>query len=100
MIADMFSNKNLVPIVTELFIKRGKQNISLLFITQSSFTVWKYYAKFNTLFSYEKYKKRELQQIMFNYSRDIDFQYFMNVDKKCNEKPDTTFASDNCLSFR
>ena len=38
MIADMLSNKNLTPIVTELlFIKGRKLNISLVFITQSHF---------------------------------------------------------------
>ena len=41
MIADMFSNKKLNPIVTELFIKGRKLNISLVFTTQSSFAVQK-----------------------------------------------------------
>ena len=35
MIADMVSNKNLNPIITELFIRGQKLNISLVFITQS-----------------------------------------------------------------
>ena len=35
MIADVLSNKKLNPIVTELFIKVKKLNISLGFITQS-----------------------------------------------------------------
>ena len=39
MIADMLSNKKRYPIVTELFIKGGKLNIFLVFITQSYFTV-------------------------------------------------------------
>ena len=34
MIANMLSNKNLKPIVTELFIRRRKVSISLVFITQ------------------------------------------------------------------
>ena len=38
MISDMLSNKKLNPIVTELFIRGRKLNISLVFITQSSFT--------------------------------------------------------------
>ena len=33
MIADMLSNKNRNPVVTELFIRRRKLNISLVFIT-------------------------------------------------------------------
>ena len=35
----MLSNKKLNPIVTELFIRGRKLNISLLFITQSYFAV-------------------------------------------------------------
>ena len=37
MIADMLSNKKLNPIVTELFIRGRKLNISLAFITQYYF---------------------------------------------------------------
>ena len=35
MIADMLSNKKLNPMVTELFIRGRKLNISFVFITQS-----------------------------------------------------------------
>ena len=41
MITDMLCNKKLSPIVTELFIKGRKINISLAFITQSYFAVSK-----------------------------------------------------------
>ena len=37
MIADLLSNKKLNPIVTELFIRGRKLNISLVFIAQSYF---------------------------------------------------------------
>ena len=39
MITDMLSNKKLNLIVTELLLKGKKPNISLVFITQSYFTV-------------------------------------------------------------
>ena len=39
MIADMINNKKLNSIVTELFIRGRKLNISLVFITQSYFKV-------------------------------------------------------------
>ena len=39
MIADMLNNKNLNPIVTELFIRGRKLYISFIFITQSCFAV-------------------------------------------------------------
>ena len=38
-IADMSTNKKLNPIVTELFIRRRKLDISLVFITQPYFVV-------------------------------------------------------------
>ena len=40
-IAYMFSNKKLNPIVNKLFIRGRKLNISFVFITQSYFTVSK-----------------------------------------------------------
>ena len=39
MIADMISRKKLNPIVTELYIRDGKLNISIAFITESYFKV-------------------------------------------------------------
>ena len=39
MVADMLSNKNLKPIVTELFVKGTKRDISFVFITESYFAV-------------------------------------------------------------
>ena len=39
MIDDMLGNKQLSPIITELFTRSRKQKISLVFITQSSFAV-------------------------------------------------------------
>ena len=38
-IADMISNKNLHPVVTELFITSQRLNISLIFVTQSYFPI-------------------------------------------------------------
>ena len=48
--------KKLNPIVTELFIRGRKLNISI-FITQSYFTVPKNISKFYTLFYYENSKQ-------------------------------------------
>ena len=57
MIADMLSNKKLNPMVTELFIRGIKLNISLVFITQSYFKVPKD-VRWNIkyFFCYENYK--------------------------------------------
>ena len=103
----MLSNKKPDPIVTELFIRGRKLYISLVFITQSYFAVPKNIRLNSTHYFVMKIpNKRELQQIAFNHSSDIDFQDFMNLYKKCTAKPcyflviDTTLASDNSSRFR
>ena len=53
----MLSNKKFNPIVTELFIRGRKLNISLVFVTQSYFAVPKYLAIFCALFYYENSKE-------------------------------------------
>ena len=74
MTADMLINKKLNPIVTELFIRERKSNISLIFITQSYFTVPKNIRLNSTHYFVMKIpSKKELQQIAFNHSSDIDF---------------------------
>ena len=107
MIADMLSNKKLNPIITELFIRERKLDISLLFITQPYFVVPKNITLNSTHYFTKKLpNKRELQQIAFNHSSDIDFKDFMNPYKKCTAKPysflviDATPASDKPISFR
>ena len=102
MIADMLSNKNLKPIVTELFIRGRKLNISLVFITQSYFAVSKN-IRLNSMhhFIMKIPNQRELEQIAFDYSSDIDFRDFINLYKIRTAKPysflviDATLASDN-----
>ena len=50
--------------------------------------------------------KQKLQEIAFNHLSDIGFKSFMNLYKKCTEKPHyflvtgTTLVSDNPLRFR
>ena len=84
----MLSNKKLNPIVTELFIRGRKLNISLVFITQSYFAVPKNIRLNSTHYFVMKIpNKRELQQIEFNHSSDIFFQGFMNLYKKYTAKP-------------
>ena len=107
MIADMINNKKLNSIVTELFIRGRKLNISLVFITQSYFKVPKD-VRLNTshFFIAKIPNKRELQQIAINHSSDISTEYFVNIYKKYTAEPysffvnDTTLTSDNPLRFR
>ena len=107
MIADIINNNNLNPIVTELFIRGRKLNISIDFITQSYFKVPKDVRLNSTHFFVMKVpNRRELQQIALNHSSDIDFKDFMNIYKKCTIElysflvNDTTLPSDDPLRFR
>ena len=107
MIADMINNNKLNSIVTELFIRGRKLNISIVFITQSYFKVPKD-VRLNSrhFFIMKMPNKRELQQIALNHSSDINFKDFMNIYKKYTKESysflviDTTLPSDNPLRFR
>ena len=102
----MLSKKKLNPIVTKLLKRGRKLNISLLFITKSSFSVRKNIVVNSTQYFVKKIpSKRDLQQIAYNHSSDIDFQDIMNFYKKCTAKEyslviDATLASDNPSRFR
>ena len=88
MIADMIHNKKLNSIVTKLFIKGRKLNISLAFITQSYFKVPKDVILNTTHFIISKIpNKKELQQIAINHSSDISTKDFANIYRKCTAEP-------------
>ena len=101
MIADMIKNKKINPIVTELFIRGRKLNISIAFITQSYFKAPKDVRLNSTRFFIMKIpSKRELHQIALNHSSGIDFKNLMKIYKKFTAEPysflvnDTTLPSD------
>ena len=74
MIADIMGNKKFEVIIKELFIRCRKLNISLVFVTQSYFSVSKD-VRLNTThyFVMKISNKRELQNIAINHSADIDY---------------------------
>ena len=102
----MIHNKKLNSIVTELFIRSRKLNISLVFITQSYFKVLKDVRLNTTHFFIGKIQnKRELQQIAINHSSDINTKDFSNIYRKYTAEPyslvtDTMLQSNNPLRFR
>ena len=107
MIADMINNKKLDSVVTELFTRGRKINISIVFISQSYLKVPKDVRLNTTNFFIMKIpNKRELQQIALNHSSDIDFKDFMKIFKKYTAEPyfflvnDTTLPPDDPLRFR
>ena len=82
-------------------------NITLVFISQSYFKVPKDVRNNSTHFSIMKIpNKRELQQIAINHSSDINTKDFIEIYRKCTDKPysflviDTTLPSNNSLKFR
>ena len=103
----MINNNKLNPIVTELFIRGRKLNISIVFITQSYFKVPKD-VRLNSkhFFIMKIANKRDLQQIALSHSSDIYFKDFMNIYEKCTTEPysflvnDKTLPSDDPLRFR
>ena len=107
MITDVINNKKLKSIVTELFIRERKLNISPVLITQSYFKVPKDVRLNTTHFFIAKIpSKRELRQITINHSSDISPKDFINIYRKCTVEPysffvnNTMLASDNPLRFR
>ena len=107
MIVDMINSNTLNPIVTELFIRGRKLNISIVFNTQSYFKVPKDVRLNSTHFFTMKIpNKRELQQIALNHSSNIDFKDFIKIYKKYTKEPysflvnDATLPSDDSLRFR
>ena len=84
MIADMINKKKLNLIVRKLFITGRKLNISLVFITQSYFTVQKNVRLKTTHFVIMKIpNKRELLQIAIDHSLNINTKDFINIYNKC-----------------
>ena len=76
----MINNKNLNPIVTALFIRGRKLNISIFFITQSYFSVSKdFRLNFTHLFIMKISNKRKLKQIASNHSADIYCKDFIKI---------------------
>ena len=98
LLIDMINNKKLNSVVTELFIRGRKLNISLalslVFLNSTHFFIIKIW------------NRRELQQIALYHSSDINSKDLIKIYKKCTAEPysflvnDATLASDNLLRFR
>ena len=106
MIADIMANTKFQAIIKELFIRCRKLNISLVFMTQSYFSVPKD-VRLNSIYYLimKISSKKELQNIVINHSADIDYKDFMKIDRECTKEPfnfltsDTTLPASNLLRF-
>ena len=88
MIADIMSNKKFQVIIKELFIRCRKLIISLVFITQSYFSVPED-VRLNSIhyLIIKINNKKELQNIAINHSADIDYKDFMKIYRKFTKEP-------------
>ena len=75
MVVDIVTNKIFQAVIKELFIRFRKLNISLLFITQSYFSVPRD-VRLNSIhyFIMKINNRKELQNIAINHSADIDYK--------------------------
>ena len=107
MIVDIMTNRRFQAIIKELFIRCRKLNISLVFITQSYFSVPKDVRLNSTHYLIMKINnRRELQNIATDHSADIDYQDFKKIYRECTKEPynfltiDTTLPASDPLRFR
>ena len=107
MIADIMTNKKFQSTIKDFFIRCRKPNVSVVFITQSYFFVPEVVRLNLTHYLVMKINnRRELQNIAFNHSADIDYQDFMKIYRECTKEPysfltiDNTLTSSNPLRFR
>ena len=107
MIAVIMTNKKFQAIIKELFIRCRKLNISLVFISQSYFSVPKDVRLNSRHYLIIKInKKRELQIIAINHSADINYNNFLKIYRECTKEPysfltiDTLLAASDLLRFR
>ena len=107
MIAGIMTNKRFQAIIKELFTTCRKLNISLVFITQSYFSVPKDVRLNSTHYLITKINnKRELQNTAINHSADIDYLDFIKIYRECTKEPynfltiDTTLPASDPLRFR
>ena len=82
-------------------------NSSLVFITQSYFSVLKDLRLNSTYYLILKINNgNELQNIAINHSADIDYKVFVKIYRECTKEPysflttDTTLAASDLLRFR
>ena len=101
------TNKKFQAITKELFIRCRKLNISIVFITQSYFSVPKEVRLNSTHYLIMKiHIRRELQQIAIDHSADIEYKDFLRIYRNCTKElysfltTDTTLPVDNPMRFR
>ena len=101
------TNKKFKSIIKELFIRCRKLNISLVFITQSYFSVPKDVILNSTHYLILKINnKKKLRNIAHTHSTNIDYQDFIKAYRECTKQAyslltiDITTPDSDPLRFR
>ena len=99
MISHVMSDKQAQQVLKELFIRCRKLNISLSFLTQSYFSVPKD-VRLNCTHDiiFKLNNTRELQNIAFNHSSDIDYKDFIKIYRNCIKEPYNFFTIDTTVN--
>ena len=87
MIADIMANKKFQVIIKKLFIRCKKLNISVMFMTQSYFSVPKDIRLNSTHLMMKINNKRELPITAISHSPDINYKNFMKIYRACTKEP-------------
>ena len=98
MTVNIMTNKKFQAIIKELFIRCRKLNISLVFITQSYFSITKDVRLNSSHYLIMKINNRkELQNTEIDHSTDIDYKDFVKNYRKCTKDPYNFFTIDTTL---
>ena len=107
MIADIMTKKNFQAIIKKLFIRCRTLDTSLVFITQSHFSVSKDVRLNSTHHLIMKISnKKELQNLAINHLADNDCKNFIKIYREYTKEPysfltiDRTLPASNPLTFR
>ena len=98
MIADIMTNKKFEAIIKELFIRCRNFNTSLVFMTQSNFSVPKVVTLNSTNYLIMKISnRRESRNIAIIHSADIDYKDFMKTYRESTKEPFSFLTIDTIL---
>ena len=87
-IVDIMTNEKFQAMIKELFIRCRKLNISLVFITQSYFSVPKEVRLNSTHYLIMKINPRkELRNVAINHSANIDYKDFIKIYREYTKEP-------------
>ena len=98
MIEDIMANKKFQAIIKELFIRCKKMSISLVFFTQSYFSVPKVDSTHYLIIKINN--ARDIRNIAIRQSANIDYKDFLKIYRECTKKTHFFLKIDTKLPAR